>query len=86
MGQGLLLAHYTREFAVYDYRAGQVLPTVEDLMRRNTYTNAMRALNRLLRLGVLPIVNENDTVATHPLRGQRLAGRAGGQRDQGGTR
>ncbi|MFC0581177.1 glutamate 5-kinase [Micrococcoides hystricis] len=68
VGQGLLLAHYTREFAVYNYPVGQVLLTVDDLMRRSTYTNAMRALNRLLKLGVLPIVNENDAVATHEIR------------------
>lgn len=68
VGQGLLLAHYTREFSVYGHTVGQVLLTVDDLMRRVQYTNAMRALNRLLKLGVLPIVNENDTVATHEIR------------------
>ena len=46
----------------------QVLLTADDLRRRQTYTNALRSLVRLLNLGVLPIVNENDTVATHEIR------------------
>src|SRR5699024_7110855 len=46
----------------------QVLLTAEDLMRRTQYNNAFRSLNRLLNLGVLPVVNENDAVATHEIR------------------
>jgi glutamate 5-kinase len=46
----------------------QVLLTADDLMRRTQHTNAFRALNRLLNLGVVPVVNENDTVATHEIR------------------
>ena len=49
-------------------RAGQILLTADDLMRRAHYRNAQRTLNRLLELGVLPVVNENDTVATDEIR------------------
>ncbi|WP_210768970.1 glutamate 5-kinase [Ruania alkalisoli] len=68
VGQGLLMAHYTRAFAAHGRHVGQVLLTVEDVVRQGHYRNAQRALNRLLDLGVVPIVNENDTVATHEIR------------------
>ena len=48
----------------------QVLLTADDLMRRSHHQNAFRALNRLLNLGVVPVVNENDTVATEEIRGE----------------
>ena len=47
---------------------GQVLLTADDLTRRSHYRNAHRTVERLLGLGVLPIVNENDTVATEEIR------------------
>ncbi|TDQ46863.1 glutamate 5-kinase [Actinorugispora endophytica] len=68
VGQGLLLARYTAEFARHSLTAAQVLLTVEDLMRRAQYRNAQRTLIRLLEIGAVPIVNENDTVATHEIR------------------
>ncbi|UFU01955.1 glutamate 5-kinase [Ruania suaedae] len=68
VGQGLLMAHYTRAFAAHERHVGQVLLTVEDVVRQGHYRNARRALSRLLDLGVVPIVNENDTVATHEIR------------------
>ena len=68
VGQGILLAHYSAQFARHDLRVGQVLLTAEDLIRRTHYRNAQRTLGRLLELGVLPIVNENDTVATDEIR------------------
>ncbi len=68
VGQGRLMAQYTDEFAKFDVTVGQVLLTAEDLIRREQYGNAFRTLNRLLDLGVLPIVNEHDTVATHEIR------------------
>lgn len=68
VGQGLLLAHYTRAFAQYQTTVSQVLLTVEDLMRRTQYTNALRTLEKLLSLGAVPVVNENDAVATHEIR------------------
>ncbi|GAA4380331.1 glutamate 5-kinase [Paeniglutamicibacter cryotolerans] len=68
VGQGLLMARYTQAFAAHGVATGQVLLTADDLIRRQQYANAFRALNRLLALGVVPIVNENDTVATHEIR------------------
>lgn len=68
VGQGLLLASYTAELAGYGLNAAQVLLTVEDMMRRVQHRNAQRTLRRLLDIGALPIVNENDTVATHEIR------------------
>jgi glutamate 5-kinase len=68
VGQGALLARYTEAFAAHGMTVGQVLLTVEDTIRRNRYRNAQRTLYRLLGLGVLPVVNENDTVATDEIR------------------
>lgn len=68
VGQGLLLASYTAELARYGLNAAQVLLTVEDMMRRVQHRNAQRTLRRLLDIGAVPIVNENDTVATHEIR------------------
>jgi glutamate 5-kinase len=68
VGQGLLMARYTQAFSAHGVNVGQVLLTADDLIRRQQYANAFRALNRLLALGVVPIVNENDTVATHEIR------------------
>lgn len=67
VGQGLLLARYTALFEAHDLRVGQVLLTVEDVARQASYANAQRTFTRLLSLGIVPIVNENDTVATHEL-------------------
>ncbi|MCX8453041.1 MULTISPECIES: glutamate 5-kinase [Paenarthrobacter] len=68
VGQGLLMARYTQAFNAHGVTVSQVLLTADDLMRRTQHTNAFRALNRLLNLGVVPVVNENDTVATHEIR------------------
>jgi glutamate 5-kinase len=68
VGQGLLIARYTAAFATFGIRTGQVLLSADDLMRRTHYRNAQRTLDRLLELGVLPVVNENDTVATEEIR------------------
>ncbi|WP_066291936.1 glutamate 5-kinase [Arthrobacter sp. B6] len=68
VGQGLLMARYTQAFGAHGVTVSQVLLTADDLMRRSQHTNAYRALDRLLNLGVVPVVNENDTVATHEIR------------------
>ncbi|MEP7020365.1 MAG: glutamate 5-kinase [Pseudonocardiales bacterium] len=68
VGQLLLVERYAASFARYGLRVGQVLLTADDLHRRGHYRNAERTLERLLALGVIPIVNENDTVATHEIR------------------
>ncbi|HEY6492345.1 MAG TPA: glutamate 5-kinase [Trebonia sp.] len=68
VGQGLLIARYTEAFNRHGLGVGQVLLTADDLMRRAHYRNAQRTLDRLLELGIVPIVNENDTVATDEIR------------------
>ncbi len=68
VGQGALVAAYTAAFARHGLVTGQVLLTSDDVTRRGHYTNAKRTLDKLLGLGVVPVVNENDTVATHEIR------------------
>jgi glutamate 5-kinase len=68
VGQGLLVHRYTEELSGHGLVAGQVLLTVDDVTRRTHYRNAHQTLAKLLELGVLPIVNENDTVATGEIR------------------
>ncbi len=68
VGQGLLVHRYTEEFARHGQVTGQVLLTVDDVTRRSHYRNAQRTFDKLLELGVVPIVNENDTVATTEIR------------------
>jgi glutamate 5-kinase len=68
VGQGLLIARYTEAFKAHGLGVGQVLLTADDLMRRGRYRNAQRTLERLLELKIVPIINENDTVATDEIR------------------
>ena len=68
VGQVLLVHRYTEELARHGVTAGQVLLTVDDVTRRSHYRNAYQTFAKLLELGVLPIVNENDTVATSEIR------------------
>ncbi|MFI5935819.1 glutamate 5-kinase [Actinoplanes sp. NPDC051494] len=68
VGQGLLIARYSAGLARHGLTVGQVLLTVDDVTRRKNYRNAYRTLRKLLDLGALPIVNENDTVATDEIR------------------
>jgi len=78
VGQGLLAHRYQEEFARHGLVTGQVLLTVDDVIRRAHYRNAYQTFAKLLELGVLPIVNENDTVATSEIRfgdNDRLAAR-----------
>ncbi len=68
VGQGLLIERYDALFAAHSLVVGQVLLTVDDLTRQSHYRNALRTFTRLLQLGAVPVVNENDTVATHEIR------------------
>ncbi len=68
VGQLLLAQRYAAAFARHGLTVGQVLLTADDLHRRGSYRNAVRTLERLLALGVIPLVNENDTVATDEIR------------------
>jgi glutamate 5-kinase len=68
VGQGLLVHRYTNAFSRFGLGVGQVLLTLDDVTRRGHYRNAYRTFAKLLELGVVPIVNENDTVATTEIR------------------
>jgi glutamate 5-kinase len=65
----LALAHaYAEAFGRHRLTVGQVLLTADDVIRRAHYRNAQRTLSRLLALGTVPVVNENDTVATDEIK------------------
>jgi len=68
VGQNLLIYRYQESLRRYAIVAGQVLLTAGDLENATHRGNAQRAIERLLDLRILPIVNENDTVATHEIR------------------
>ena len=68
VGQGMLMQQYARLFAGHEITVGQVLLTVEDVTVQSKYRNAYRTAAKLLEFGVVPIVNENDTVATQEIR------------------
>ena len=68
VGQNVLIYRYQESLARYKVVAGQVLLTAGDLENPTHRGNAQRAMERLLDLRILPIVNENDTVATHEIR------------------
>lgn len=68
VGQSLLVQAYATAFTRYGRTVGQVLLTADDVVRRAHYRNAQTTLDRLLALGVLPVVNENDAVATAEIR------------------
>ncbi len=68
IGQSELMHQYREIFRIYRIPVSQVLLTRHDLDNRMSYVNAREALTELLRLGTLPIVNENDTVAVDELR------------------
>ncbi len=68
VGQGLLIARYNEAFSSHSILSSQVLLTTEDVVRRSHYQNAHQTLSKLLSLGVVPIINENDSVGTQEIR------------------
>jgi len=68
IGQGLLIGVYNRFLREYGEKGAQVLLTSRDLEDRDRYLNAFNTLMTLLEYGVIPIVNENDTVATNEIK------------------
>ena len=68
VGQQLLAHRYASSFARYRLTVGQVLLTGDDVVRRAHYRNAQRTFGKLLAFGVVPVVNENDTVATAEIK------------------
>ena len=67
VGQGRLMAEYTRLFARHGLVAAQVLLTQDDFIRRRHFVNAQQTFDQLLAAGAVPVVNENDTVATEEI-------------------
>lgn len=68
VGQMGLIQAYESRFQAYGLRAAQILLTHDDLANRRRYLNARSTLRTLLQLGIIPVVNENDTVATDEIR------------------
>src|SRR5580704_10318403 len=67
VGQGLLMDAYKNLFSVWGIKIAQVLLIEEDFTNWRRYSNLRRTMEKLLGFGVLPIVNENDTVSTAEL-------------------
>lgn len=67
VGQGALFTRWEDAFSAHGAVAAQVLLTSQDMERRSSYINARNTLERLLALGAVPVVNENDTTATDEL-------------------
>ena len=68
VGQNLLMSVYERLFSRQGRHTGQVLLTRDDMHNRERYLNARNALETLLASGILPVVNENDTVAVNEIK------------------
>ncbi len=68
VGQSALMAVYREEFASHSLIAGQVLLIPLDFIVRSQYLHARQTLERLLELGVVPVVNENDAIADDEIR------------------
>jgi len=67
-GQPLLMQHYIKAFAKEGLQVAQVLLTHSDLKRRQCLINAKQAVTHLLQMQIVPIINENDTVAVEEIR------------------
>lgn len=68
VGMGSLIHLYRQSFKTYDIPVGQILLTLEDSENRRRYLNARHTLSTLLSLGAVPIINENDSVATAEIK------------------
>ncbi len=67
-GQTKLMFEYEKSFAKYGLKVAQILLTRDDLANRRRFLNARHALYELLELGLIPIINENDTVAVEEIQ------------------
>lgn len=67
-GQADLIHAYEEVFSQYALKVAQILLTSEDLSKRERYLNTRKTLLTLLKWGIVPIINENDTVATEEIR------------------
>ncbi|MCF6292183.1 MAG: glutamate 5-kinase [Robiginitomaculum sp.] len=79
IGQMQLAQAWAQVFASLQIKVGQVLLTIDDTQNRRRWLNSSSTLNNLLQMGVLPLINENDSVASDEIRfgdNDQLAGRA----------
>ena len=67
VGQCELMYTYDKLFSEYRHTVGQILVTASDIQHPERHTNFSNTLNRLLELGVIPIINENDSIATEEI-------------------
>ena len=67
VGQCELMYTYDKLFCQYNHTVAQLLITGDDVANEERYANFSNTINRLLELRVIPIINENDTVATHEI-------------------
>ncbi len=68
VGQGRLMMLYQRLFSEYNQIAAQVLMTKDTMMTEASRNNAENTFNELFKMGIVPVVNENDTVSTYEMR------------------
>ena len=68
VGQARLMMVYQKLFSEYNYTAAQILLTKDTMTNEVSRYNAQNTFDELLKLGVIPIVNENDTVSTHEIQ------------------
>lgn len=68
VGQGVLIQIYEKLFSEYGLVVGQILLTRTDLINRRNYINACNTVITLLKLGVIPIINENDSVSIEEIK------------------
>src|SRR6056297_197174 len=81
VGQGVLIGIYNKFFREYGEKCAQILLTSSDLENRNRYLNAFNTLETLLDHGIIPVINENDTVVTNEIKvgdNDRLSARVAG--------
>jgi len=87
VGQVRLAQAYADAFQAHGFTAAQILLTLEDSENRRRYLNARETLRTLMALGAIPVINENDTVATAEIRfgdNDRLAARVAGMAEADG--
>ncbi len=68
VGQSLLMREYVKAFAEFDINVAQILVTADELSERERYLNTRNTMLKLIELGVVPIVNENDTVSVEEIK------------------
>lgn len=67
IGQSILMANYHSLFEKYKIKIAQILLTYDDLSKKNTYKNLSNSINMMFKLGVIPIINENDPISINEI-------------------